>query len=180
MRPEHSTIVSSWMLKSNASAVVVAEKMWISQNMLWLPCSNCMSRWQCKKQEEKTTTFLSAGHKYGLRFVKKLCTHIQVLGIVAMGRTSSKGAMRAIVGSKLYSSLLNSKSPLIRIVGKQRKDHMPRSLNYCCFANEWVLFFAMPFLAHKDFVLMGRLKTAKCECLWSSAHCQVRLFVKQG
>jgi len=26
-RPEHSTIVSSWMLKSNASAAVVAEKM---------------------------------------------------------------------------------------------------------------------------------------------------------
>jgi len=30
--PEHSTIVSSWMLKSNAFAVVVAEK--ISQNVL--------------------------------------------------------------------------------------------------------------------------------------------------
>jgi len=39
--PEHSTIASSWMLKCNAFAavVVVAEKMWISQNMLWLPCS---------------------------------------------------------------------------------------------------------------------------------------------
>jgi len=34
----------------------------------------------------KTTTFLSAGPKYGLRFVKKLCTHIQVLGVVAMGK----------------------------------------------------------------------------------------------
>jgi len=32
--PEHSTIVTSWMLKSNASAVVVAEKTLISQNML--------------------------------------------------------------------------------------------------------------------------------------------------
>jgi len=32
--------------KCNASAaVVVAEKMWISQNMLWLPCSSSMSRW---------------------------------------------------------------------------------------------------------------------------------------
>ena len=45
--PEHWTIGSSWMLKCNASAVVVvvAEKIWISQNMLWLPCSNRMSRW---------------------------------------------------------------------------------------------------------------------------------------
>ena len=40
MWPEHSTIASSWMLKCNASAVVVvAEKMWISQNM-WLPSSS--------------------------------------------------------------------------------------------------------------------------------------------
>jgi len=42
--PEHSPIVSSWTLKCNASAVVVAKKMWISQNMLWLPLSNRMSR----------------------------------------------------------------------------------------------------------------------------------------
>ena len=43
--PEHSTSVSSWMLKCNASAVVVvAEKMWISQNILWLPPSGRMSR----------------------------------------------------------------------------------------------------------------------------------------
>jgi len=66
------------------------------------------------------------------------------------------------------------------IVGKQRKDHTLRSLNYCFFANQWLLFFAMPFLAHKDFTLTGRLKTAKCECLWSSAYCQVRMIVKQG
>jgi len=43
---EHSAIVRSWTLKCNASAVVVvAERMWISQNMLWLPCSNRISRW---------------------------------------------------------------------------------------------------------------------------------------
>ena len=45
MWPEHSTIASSWMLKCNTSAVVVvAEKMWISQNILWLPWSSRMSR----------------------------------------------------------------------------------------------------------------------------------------
>jgi len=43
------------------------------------------------KQEEKATTFLSAGHKYGLRFVKKLCTHVPVLGVVAMGKDEWQG-----------------------------------------------------------------------------------------
>jgi len=38
------------------------------------------------KVEEKTTTFLSAGRKYGFGFAKKLCTHIQVLGVVVMGK----------------------------------------------------------------------------------------------
>jgi len=88
--------------------------------------------------------------------------------------------MQAIVGSKFYCSQLNSKSPLVFIVGKQRKDHTLLSLNYCFFANQWVLFFAMPFLAHKDFTLMGRLETAKCKRLRRSANCQVRMFVKQG
>ena len=43
------------------------------------------------KREERTTTFLSAGRKYGLRFVKKLCTHIQVLGVVAMVKDERQG-----------------------------------------------------------------------------------------
>ena len=87
--------------------------------------------------------------------------------------------MRAIVGSNLCWSLLNSKSPLICIAGKQQKDHKPQSLNYCFFVNQRALFFAMPFLHYKGFALTGDLKTAKCECLWSSAHCQMRMFVKQ-
>jgi len=76
--------------------------------------------------------------------------------------------MRAIVGCNFYY-LLNSKSPLICTVGKQQKIHKPRSLNYCFIANQRVLFFAMPFLPKKRFALMGHLKTAKCECLRSSA-----------
>jgi len=43
------------------------------------------------KREEKTTTFLSTGHKYGLRYVKKLCTHVQVLGVIAMGKDERQG-----------------------------------------------------------------------------------------
>ena len=120
------------------------------------------------KREEKTPTFSSAGPKYVLRFLKKLCTHVQELGVVAMVKDEGQRAMRAIVGSNFYY-LLNSKSPLICTVGKQQKIHKPRSLNYCFIANQQVLFFAMPFLPYKGFALMGHLKTAKCECLWSSA-----------
>jgi len=43
------------------------------------------------KREEKTTTFLSACCKYGLRFVKKLRTHVQVLDVVAMEKDEQKG-----------------------------------------------------------------------------------------
>jgi len=43
------------------------------------------------KREEKATTFLSAGRKYGLRFMKKLCTHVQVLGVVALGKDERQG-----------------------------------------------------------------------------------------
>jgi len=45
------------------------------------------------KREEKTPTFLSAGPQYGLRFLKKLCTHVQVLGVAAMGKNEQQGAM---------------------------------------------------------------------------------------
>ena len=87
--------------------------------------------------------------------------------------------MWAVVGRICYCPLLNSKSPLICNVGNQQKNHKPRSLNYYLFANQRVSFFAIPFLPYKGFALTGHLKTAKCECLWSSAHCQVRMFMKQ-
>jgi len=72
-----------------------------------------------------------------------------------------------------FCVLLSSKFPLKCIVGKQRKGHKSRSLNYCFFANQPVLFFAMRFLPHKGFALPSanvceaRL-IAKCECFWSS------------
>jgi len=110
---------------------------------------------------------------------KSYARTFRCLALLRWERMSGKGAMRAIFGSNLYCSLLNSKSPLICIVGKQRKDYKSQSLNYCFFANQRVLFFAMPFLPHKGFVLTDRLKTAKCKCLWSRANCQVRMFLKQ-
>ena len=101
------------------------------------------------------------------------------LTLLRWKRTSRKGAMQVIFGSNLYCSLLNSTSPLICIVGKQQKHHKSRSLNHCFFANQQVLFFAMPFLPNKGFALKGCLTTAKCECLWSCMHCPGRMFVKQ-
>jgi len=108
-----------------------------------------------------------------------LCTHVQVLGVVAMVKNELQGCKVSYCWQDLYCPLLNSKFPLICIVGKHQKDHKPRSLNYCFFANQRALFFEMPFLHYKGFALTGHLKTAKGECLWSSAHCNVRIFVKQ-
>ena len=113
------------------------------------------------------------------------------LALLQWQRTSGKGAMWAIVGRIFYCPLLNSKSPLICIVGKQQKDHKSRSLNYCFFANQGVLFFTMPFLHYKGSCAYGPFEDcqvrmfvnqralpsgnvcdagliAKCECLWSS------------
>jgi len=50
-------------------------------------CQDC-SAWNKRK---KTPTFLSAGRKHGLRFVKKLWMHVQVLGVVAMGKDERQG-----------------------------------------------------------------------------------------
>ena len=50
-------------------------------------CQDC-SAW---KRQEKTPTFWSAGREYGLRFVKKLCTHVQVLCVVAMVKDERQG-----------------------------------------------------------------------------------------
>jgi len=109
---------------------------------------------------------------------KSYARTFRCLALLRWERTSGKGAIRAIVGSNLCWSLLNSNSLLICIVGKQQKIHKPQSLNYCFFANQRVLFFAMRFLLLKGFALMGHLKTAMCECLRSRANRQVRIFLK--
>jgi len=113
------------------------------------------------------------------------------LALLWWERTSSKGAMRAIVGSNLYCSLLNSKSPLICIVEKHRKDHKSRSLNYCFFHKSTgvVLRDALPasqrlcangpfedcqmrmFLKQRALPSANLCEAgliAKCECFWSS------------
>ena len=56
------------------------------------------------KRDEKTPTFLSAGPKYGLRFVKKLCTHVQVLGVVAMVKNEQQGCNVSVCWQDLLLS----------------------------------------------------------------------------
>jgi len=43
-----------------------------------------------------------------LRFVKKLCTHVQVLGVVAMGKDERQGCNVSYCICNLYCPLLNS------------------------------------------------------------------------
>jgi len=57
------------------------------------------------KREEKTPTFSSAGPKYGLRFVEKLCTHVQVLGVVAMVKDEGQGCNASYCWQKLLFSV---------------------------------------------------------------------------
>ena len=176
---EHSTIIRSWMLKCNASAVVVAaekcEYHWRCCDYLVAAACQVGSAWNERK---KLQHFYQLVVNMVWDLWKSYASTFWCLALLRRDRTSGKGAIWAIVGSNLSCSQLNSKSPLKCIVGKQRKDHKSRSLNYCFFANQRVLFFAMPFLPHKGFARTGRLKTAKCECLWSSAHCQARMFLK--
>jgi len=88
--PEHLTIVSSWMPKSNATAVVVEKCEYHRTCCDYLAAAACQDGRAWNKRK-KTTTFLSAGCKYGLRFVKNLSTHVQVHGVVAMGKDKQQG-----------------------------------------------------------------------------------------
>jgi len=43
------------------------------------------------KRVEKTPKFLSAGPKFGLRFVKKVCTHVPLRGVVNDNKERAAG-----------------------------------------------------------------------------------------
>ena len=119
--PEHLTIVSSWMLKSNASAVVVvAEKCEYHRTCCdYLVVAACQdgSAWNERK---KLQHFYQLVVNMVWDLWKSYARTFRCLALLRWERTRGKGAMRAIVGSNFYS-LLNSKSPLICIVGKQQK-----------------------------------------------------------
>ena len=100
--------------------------------------------------------------------MKKLCTHVQVFGFVAMVKNERQGCNVSYCWQDLLLSLLNSKSPSICVVGKQQKDHKPRSLNYCFFANQRALFLRDALPALQRLCAYGPFED-----------CQVRMFVKQ-
>jgi len=56
-------------------------------------------------ERKKTPTFSSAGPKYGLRFVKKLCRHVQVLGVVAMVKDERQGCNASYCWQQLLFSV---------------------------------------------------------------------------
>ena len=145
MWPEHSAIVSSWTLKCNASAVVVAETCEYHRTCCdYLVASACQdgSAWNQRKK-------LQHFHQLVLNMFweswKSYARTFRCLALLRWERTRGKGAMRAIVGRIFYCCLLNSKSLLICMLGSSKK-FTSRSLNNCFFADQRVLFFAMPFL----------------------------------
>jgi len=78
------------MPKSNATAVVVEKCEYHRTCCDYLAAAACQDG-RAWNERKKTTTFLSAGCKYGLRFAKNLSTHVQVHGVVAMGKDKQQG-----------------------------------------------------------------------------------------
>jgi len=75
---KHSTIISFWMLKCVTLLLLLLLQKKCEYHRTccdYVVAATCQddSVWNDRK---KTTTFLSAGRKYGLRFVKKLCTYV--------------------------------------------------------------------------------------------------------
>jgi len=88
---EHSTIISFGCWNITLLLLLLLQKKFKYYRTCcdYLVVAVCQdgSAWN----ERKKATFLSAGRKYGLRFVKKLCMHVQVLGVVAMGKDERQG-----------------------------------------------------------------------------------------
>ena len=99
---EHSTIISSWMLKCNASAVVVvAEKCEYHRTccdyLVAVACQNG-SAWNERK---KLQHFYQLVVNMVWDLWKNYARTFRCLALLRLERTSGKGAMRAIVGSNL-------------------------------------------------------------------------------
>ena len=119
------------------------------------------------KREEKTTTFLSAGRKYSLRFVKKLCTHVQVLGVVAMGKDERQGCNASYCWQQPLLFSVELYIP-IDVYCWQAAKRSQAAITELLLFRKWMgVILRDALLAHKRFALTGRLKTAKCECLWA-------------
>ena len=138
--------------------------------LLVAACQDC-SAWNKRK---KLQHFYQLVANMVWELWKSYARTFRCLALLRWQRTSGKGAMWAIVGRIFYCPQLNSK-----IVGKQQKDHKPRSLNYrfFCKSSGVILHDALPALQR---LCAYRPQTVKCECLWTSVRCQVGMFAKQG
>ena len=138
-------------------------------------CQDCIA-WNERK---KTPTFLSAGRKYGLRFVKKLCTHVEVLGVVAMLKNERQGCNVSYCWQDLLLSSVELYMSIDIYCWEAAKRSQAAITELLLFRKSTGIILRDALPALKGFALTGHLKTAKCECLWSSGHCQVRMFAKQ-
>ena len=120
------------------------------------------------KREKKFVTFLSAVCKYGLRFVKQLCLHVQVLGVVAIGKDERQVYNTSYCWQQPLEFSVELWISIEMYCWEAAKRSQVAITGLLLFRKSTGVFFTMPFLPHKGFALTGRLKTAKCECLWSS------------
>ena len=87
---EHSTITSSWMLKCNASCCCCRKDVNITEHVV-ITFQKPHLTIQVHETREKNPNILSAGPNYGLRLVKKFCTHVQVRGVVNDSKERAAG-----------------------------------------------------------------------------------------
>ena len=97
--PEHSTIVSSWMLKCNV--VAVAEKIWISQNILFYLLAAACPDGSAWNERKKLQHFYQLVLNMVWGFWKSYARTFKCLELLRWDRTRDKGAMRTILGSNV-------------------------------------------------------------------------------
>jgi len=150
-------------------------------------CQDC-SAWNERK---KTPTFLLAGRKYVLRFVKKLCTHVQVLGVVAMVKNERQGCnvsycwqdlllssveLSISIDMYCWEAAKRSQAAITELLlfckstGVILRDALPALQRLCANGpfedyQEW-MFVNQRALPSVNVCEAGLI--AKCECLWSS------------
>jgi len=131
-------------------------------------------------ERKKTTTFLSAGCKISF----EICEKVMHAHSGAWRCCDGKGRVTRVQCEILLAatSIVLCWTPNLHwyvLLGSSKnstsRDHWNTALSQIngCYS------LRCPSCL-KGFALTGRLKTAKCECLWSSAHCQVRMFVSRA
>ena len=123
MWPEHSTIASSWMLKCNASPVVaVAEKMWISQNMLFYLLAAACQDGSAWNERKKLQHFYQPVVNMVWDYWKSYARTFRCLALLRWERARGKSAMRTILGSNFILSWTLNLHPYV-LLGSSKNSH---------------------------------------------------------